>query len=448
MTFAVLRGLFVAGLMAIASMALLVSVSADEEGVAQESIALSPELERFGDLLVHRLYLMEQVAAAKWQSYGKITDAAREAKLIEASKANAARSGLDPESITPFVVAQMDAAKAIQNRVTKDWRAGKSAPDAAPSLGGTLRPAISAVTDRILEQLVLIKPLLSSDAQRSGLVKRLAVQLAPLGLGEEQAATLVRTARAIDFATGSASSTPDSVLAAILSSGRLRVGTTGDYPPFSMKSGDGFAGIDIDLAQSLGRSLGVTVEFVPTTWPALLEDFEAGKFDIGMSGISRTLARAQKAYFSDPYHSGGKAPIVRCADTGKYRTLADLNRPTTRVIVNPGGTNQKFADKNLYAARVTVFDDNTKIFNEIARNRADVMVTDLIEVLYQSGQNPALCRAMPGRTLTVSEKGFLLPQDHTWHHYVNAWLTEKNIDGTRDEVFEKYLGGAVGSYGG
>ena len=69
-------------------------------------------------------------------------------------------------------------------------------------------------------------------------------------------------------------------------------------------------------------------------------------------------------------------------------------------------------------------------------------------MLYQSGKNPALCRAMPGRTLTVSEKGFLIPQDDVWYHYVNAWLTEKNIDGTRDGIFQKYLGESLSNFGG
>ncbi len=436
-----------AGVVAIGFMAVPYASVAEDDPV-QEQVVLSPELERLGDLLVHRLYLMEQVAAAKWQAYGKITDAPREARVIDASKKNAAAAGLDPDTITPFVVAQMDAAKAIQNQATKQWRAGKSSPAPAPSLSRTLRPAISAVTARILDQLLMVQPLLASDDQKEALAIRLAAQLEPLGLGAETADTLVRTAAQIEYGTGDASTEPDGVLGAVLAAGTLRVGTTGDYPPFSIAKGDGFTGIDIDLANSLGQTLGVEVEFVQTTWPTLMQDFEAGKFDIAMSGITRTLARAQKAYFSGAYHSGGKAPIVRCGDVSKYHSLSDLNRPTTRVVVNPGGTNQKFTTKNLYAANVTVFDDNTKIFQEIAANRADVMVTDLIEVLYQAGRNPSLCRAMPGRTLTVAEKGFLLPQDDAWRHYVDTWLTQKTIDGTRDGIFQKYLGGvSIGSGG-
>ena len=104
-----------AGLLAIASIAIPYASVAEDETV-QEQAVLSPELERLGDLLVHRLYLMEQVAAAKWQAYGKITDAPREARVIEASKKNAAAAGLYPDTATPFVVAQMDAPKAIQNQ--------------------------------------------------------------------------------------------------------------------------------------------------------------------------------------------------------------------------------------------------------------------------------------------------------------------------------------------
>ena len=77
----------------------------------------------------------------------------------------------------------------------------------------------------------------------------------------------------------------------ILARGVLRVGTTGDYRPFTAldKTSGVYSGFDIDLAQSLGTALGVKVEFEPTSWPNLMKDFEAGAFDIAMGGVSITL---------------------------------------------------------------------------------------------------------------------------------------------------------------
>src|SRR5215471_6126549 len=106
----------------------------------------------------------------------------------------------------------------------------------------------------------------------------------------------------------------------IISRGTLRVGMTGDYRPFTFldKETQKFSGFDVDMAEALGKALGVKVEFVPTAWPQLMKDFEADNFDIAMGGISITLDGQKKGLFSSPIMREGKTPIVRCTDVGKY----------------------------------------------------------------------------------------------------------------------------------
>jgi cyclohexadienyl dehydratase len=86
----------------------------------------------------------------------------------------------------------------------------------------------------------------------------------------------------------------------ILARGTLRACTTGDYKPYSFDKGDGhFEGIDIDLADSLAKSLGVKVEYVKTSWSNLMSDFVA-KCDIGVGGVSPTLERQRRAFLPSP----------------------------------------------------------------------------------------------------------------------------------------------------
>src|SRR5271165_3993700 len=108
---------------------------------------------------------------------------------------------------------------------------------------------------------------------------------------------------------------------AILTAHVLRIGTTGDYRPFTAldKSSSEYSGFDIDLARSLGQALGATVTFVPTTWGTLARDLENGAFDIAMGGISVTLDRQKIGFFSAPYLRDGKTPISRCADQDQYQ---------------------------------------------------------------------------------------------------------------------------------
>src|ERR1700748_528939 len=74
----------------------------------------------------------------------------------------------------------------------------------------------------------------------------------------------------------------------IIKRGTLRVGMTGDYLPFTSldKDSQKFRGFDVDVAEALGKAMGVKVEFVQTAWPQLMKDFEADTFDIAMGGIS------------------------------------------------------------------------------------------------------------------------------------------------------------------
>jgi cyclohexadienyl dehydratase len=110
-----------------------------------------------------------------------------------------------------------------------------------------------------------------------------------------------------------------------------------------------------------------------------------------MGGISITLDRAKHAGYSAPYLRDGKAAIVRCDDRSKFQTLADIDRPGVRVVVNPGGTNAQFDKDHLHFAQVVNYPDNNTIFEQLTDNAADVMITDTSEIRWQTDQNPQLC---------------------------------------------------------
>ncbi|MES2907069.1 MAG: transporter substrate-binding domain-containing protein [Pseudomonadota bacterium] len=228
----------------------------------------------------------------------------------------------------------------------------------------------------------------------------------------------------------------------IVEKGVLRVGTTGDYPPFTMsdKATGQFSGFHIDLVQSLATSLGVKIEYVQTSWPNLMKDIEADMFDIAIGGISITLERQKKAFFTVPYSRDGKAPVARCADKDKFDSLEKMDQPGVRAIVNPGGTNEKFTKTNLKQATVTVFPDNTKIFEEIIAGRADVMITDGIETRYQQKIHPGvLCATRPGQYFDFYEKAYLLPRDMIWKNYVDQWLHIQIENGTVKALYAKWV---------
>ena len=231
------------------------------------------------------------------------------------------------------------------------------------------------------------------------------------------------------------------VLDGIMARGTLKVGLTGDYKPFSIKDGSEFQGLDVDMAASLAKALGVKLEIVPTTWSTLMQGLQSGAYDIAMGGITVTTERARTALFSSPVLQAGKTPIARCADKDKFQTVADIDKPGVRVIFNPGGTNDKFARANLSHASLIEFPNNATIFQEIVDGHADVMVTDGVETRLQQRLHPELCAIHPDAPFDHSELAYMLPRDLMFQQFVNTWLTVQRLSGERPAAVAKWIGG-------
>jgi cyclohexadienyl dehydratase len=226
----------------------------------------------------------------------------------------------------------------------------------------------------------------------------------------------------------------------ILARHTLRVCTTGDYKPYSFMRPDGqFEGIDIDLADSLAKSLGAQAEYVKTSWSNLMNDFIA-KCDIAVGGVSTTLERQKRAFFTEAYMEDGKTPIVRCDDVDKYQTVAQIDQPNVRTIVNPGGTNERFAKQFFPHSQLIEYPDNVTIFKQILDGKADVMVTDASETLLQQKLNPGLCSVHPDKPFQFGEKAYLLPRgDVPFQQYVDQWLHLARGSGEFQAVYDKWL---------
>jgi cyclohexadienyl dehydratase len=231
-------------------------------------------------------------------------------------------------------------------------------------------------------------------------------------------------------------------LDAIIGRGVLRVGTTGDYRPFTTldKASGEYSGFDVDMAQALGKALGVSVVFAPVTWSGLAKGLEEGGVDIAMGGVSITLDRQKIGFFSEPYLRDGKTPIARCADQAKFQTLADIDHPGVKVIANPGGTNERFDRAHLHAAEIVIYPDNLAIFDQLAAGRADVMITDASETRFQAKLHPGvLCAIHPDQPFDFAEKAYWMPPDPALKAFVDQWLHLTKENGDFDALYAKWF---------
>ena len=223
-------------------------------------------------------------------------------------------------------------------------------------------------------------------------------------------------------------------LDAIVAAGGLRVGLTGDYRPFSFAEASGkIEGIDVDMAKSLAQSLGVRLEIVKTSWSTLKSDLEANSFDIAMGGITITLDRQRVGLFSNPVFSSGKTPITRCGYEPKHDTLAAIDQPGVHVIVNPGGTNERFD-------RIVPWSDNATIFDPLVEGKANLMITDAVETRVQAKLHPGvLCPVHPNAPFDHSELAYWMPRDPIFAAYVNQWLNLLDLSGEHQAILARWL---------
>lgn len=192
----------------------------------------------------------------------------------------------------------------------------------------------------------------------------------------------------------------------------LRVGTPGDYRPFAIKTDKGYEGHDIDVIEAMAQAIGAKVEYVPTSWPKLMDDIMADKFDVAVGGITRNAARISKIAMLPGYAPFGKVALVRKDDASKYKSVDDLNQSSVRVIKNPGGTNEIFVVDNLKNAQVSTHEKNAEIPALIAEGKGDVMITETYEALHYSKADPRLTALFIDDPLTPKNQlGFMLPVD-------------------------------------
>src|SRR5664279_3651672 len=183
-------------------------------------------------------------------------------------------------------------------------------------------------------------------------------------------------------------SAPPDRLERILENGVLRIGTTMDTPVFSMRNASGgLEGFDMDALATLADALGVKIDYVKMTFGTMLPDLLADKFDMAMSGMGRTLDRARVATFSKPYMLYGKLMMIRSADKGRFKTLADLDRPGLKIAFNKGGLNDRFANTEFKQAECIGYPSNELATADLLAGLVDAQIQDSTAAVYLSRQN-------------------------------------------------------------
>ena len=235
----------------------------------------------------------------------------------------------------------------------------------------------------------------------------------------------------------------ESRLQQIIQKKEIRIGTSGDYQPFSYLNPktNQYEGMDIDLANKLGQAFKAKVLFVRFKWPELTPDLLADKFDIAMGGIGRNVERGKIFAYTNSYMTFGTCPLVRKADEARFPDFASINRPGVKVILNQGGINDRHFTPLLNQATILRHNKNEEIAEKVKEGTADVWITDNVEALFWAKQIPGLIAVNPAKTFTVGTKGYMIRQgDQIFLNWLNLWLEQMFLQGEVQKLEQQWLG--------
>jgi cyclohexadienyl dehydratase len=226
----------------------------------------------------------------------------------------------------------------------------------------------------------------------------------------------------------------------------LRVGTSGDYAPFStteeagaFETGDRLEGFGPAIARAYARDRGLELRFVRFRWPELLHDLAADRFDIAMGGITVRPERSIAGVFTLPVATSGAVVLVRDATAGlsAKSELDGLDSPSTRIAVNAGGHLERVARARFPKANLKAIPDNAAVLAALLAGEADAAVTDTMESPHWRSGHPELRELGP---FTRDRKAYLLAPSQTARAAdMNAWLLANEADGTLARLRTRYL---------
>ena len=235
-------------------------------------------------------------------------------------------------------------------------------------------------------------------------------------------------------ACGSKGATLDGIKKA----GKLVIATSPDFPPFEELQADGtVTGIEIDIMELICEELGVELEIQQMNFDSVLPGIQAGKYDVGVSGISVTPKREKNVKFTVPYCLAAQAIVV--LEGSDVKSKADLT--DKKISVQSGTTAETFCMENNYD--ISAFAANSDAELALTTGKVAAWVIDDLTaaemVAAYNAENPDTKLVILDEAMTTEPYAFAFNLDSAeLVEEINTIVEKLVADGTVAKIFEEY----------
>lgn len=219
----------------------------------------------------------------------------------------------------------------------------------------------------------------------------------------------------------------------------LTMATNAEFPPYEFYDGDKVVGIDAEIAAAIAEKLGMELEIVDTAFDSIIPAVVAGKYDMGMAGMTVTEERLEEVNFSDSYATGVQVVIVK--DGSDIKTVDDLFGDKNYTIgVQTGTTGDLYSTWDLEdegLATVSRFNKGADAVLALTEGKVDCVIID---------NEPAKEFVAANAGLKILETAYAeedyaicFAKDSELTEKVNGALKELIADGTVQKIIDKYI---------
>ncbi|MBR4869018.1 MAG: amino acid ABC transporter substrate-binding protein, partial [Clostridia bacterium] len=185
------------------------------------------------------------------------------------------------------------------------------------------------------------------------------------------------------------------------------------------------------IMEKIAAKLSVSLKIEEVNFDSVLPGVQAGKYDVGVSGITITETRKQNADFTIPYFEAAQVIVVK-ADS-PIKSKADLTGK--KISVQSGTTAEEYCLTNKYD--IAPSKSNNEAFNAMASGKVDAWVVDN-EVAVAMIEGKSDVKKLD-ENMTSEPYGFAFTKgSDTLVEAFNTEISAMIADGTIKGIFDKY----------
>lgn len=218
----------------------------------------------------------------------------------------------------------------------------------------------------------------------------------------------------------------------------LYMATEGTFPPYEYYDGDQLVGIDVEVAGAIAEKLGMKLEVVDIAFDSIVSGVQAGKYDMGMAGMTVNAERLEKVNFSDSYSTGIQVVVVK--EGGKVQSLDDMGADGVVIGTQSGTTGFLYASEDFGDEKVKGFAKTTDAIEALKNGQVDCVMLDNEPAKALVAANPDSGLSILDTAYAVEDYAIAINKDNSdLLTQINTALAELKADGTLQGIIDKYI---------